>query len=265
MRRWLPLCFLFVLCVLLSGCAAAPNAEGIAAPTAAPVEMPKAADAGPITQTAQKVLAPYTESLERLGWQNPGCISHTIPGSLLLQMAETAQRLNVKPENGRLRFSETQSAVSVYQATGLEVTSGMETQEPGSETPMGEGSISDLSVSGGGHYERRYAYDAAENLTSGTVEIAETLDGESTGRERFSYDVSAEGLRFIDVASEMTVQEDSLVHIGTYLVTVGHIQKEKAEIIEYLTEDEGTVPSLSEDGWFSVPASAVLQARYRTE
>lgn len=265
MRKRIAVYCLLALCLLLCGCSGgtdtAPDAAALP-----PVEMPKPQASGPLEDAAQKVLAPFQGALERLAEQNPLCIAHTIPGGMLYQMAGDAQRLSVQPENGRYRFSDVRSSVSVYQATGLEVTADMAraTRDPMNEAPMGEGSVSDLSVTGGGLYERRYAYDAAQDLTSGMIEIEETLDGESTGRERFRYSVAGGELCFVDAASEMTLQGNDLENAGAYLVTVGRVRKDGAEIIEYLVRDEGAIPTLGEEGWFTVPNGAEVQGHYRT-
>ena len=268
MRKRACVWMLLALCLLMCGCSGKKDtAETTPAPeTPPPVEVPAWTATGPMEETAQRVLTPYHDALERLSRQEPLCIAHTIPGSMLHQLAADGQRMGVLPENGRYRFSAVQSAVSTYQATGLEVTADMVRQspDPENEAPMGEGSVGDLMVTGGGRYERRYEYDAAEALTDGTVEITETLDGERTGWERFQFTMAGDVFCFVDAAAEMTVQGNDLESAGACLVTVGRLEKGKAEIIEYLLPSENGAPSLSDADWFSVPASAEIQGHYKT-
>lgn len=269
MRKRVYVWMLLMLCLLMCGCSGKNDAADAAPATETPppVEVPSWTVTSFMEETAQRVLAPYQDALERLSRQEPLCIAHTIPGSMLYQLAGDAQRTGAQPENGRYRFTAAQSAVSTYQATGLEVTADMALQspDPENEAPMGEGSVGDLLVTGGGRYERQYEYDAAETLTDGTVEITETLDGERTGWERFRFAVTGDAFCFVDAAAEMTVQGNDLESAGACLVTVGRLEKEKAEIIEYLLPSENGVPALSDADWFSVPANAEVQGHYKTK
>lgn len=266
MRKRIVVLMLLALCLPLCGCSGGQDAAAPSTEAPAPVELPSQTASGPLEEAAQRVLTPYTDVLERLSAQNPLCIAHTIPGSMLYRLAGEGQRLGVRAENGRYRFSDVQSAVSTYRATGLEVTADMAKQSPDPEndTPMGEGSVGDLSVSGGGRYERRYEYEAADTLTDGRVEITETLDGERTGWERFQYSETAGTFCFVDAAAEMTVQGNDIENAGACLVTVGRLRRDAAEIIEYLIPDESGIPALTDADWFSVPASAVVQGHYQT-
>lgn len=268
MRKRALVWMLLALCLLLCGCSGNEDTADTtpAAETPPPVEVPSWVASGPLEEAAQRVLSPYNGALERLSRQDPLCIAHTIPGSMLRQLAGDGQRLGIQPENGRYRFSAAQAAVSTYQATGLEVTADMalRSPDPEDETPMGEGGVGDWMVSGGGRYERRYEYDVSEALTDGSVEITETLDGERTGWERFQFAVSADSFCFVDAAAEMTVQGNDLENAGACLVTVGRLGKERAEITEYLLPSDIGVPSLSDADWFAVPAGAEMQGHYIT-
>ena len=161
-----------LLCLLLAGCSQPSGKD-----EATPVSPPQIESAGDVAQKAKNLLAPYQKAVESLSQAAQAGIGYTIPGSMLETMAAQAAETDVNAENGRYRFTYEQSSTAVYRFSGLEVTQEMETAQPDNEAPMGEGSISDLTVTGGGDYRRKYVYDAAEDLTEGRMGVTETLNG----------------------------------------------------------------------------------------
>lgn len=220
------------LCLMLSGCGQAPAKDAAAAPTQ-PGSPPRIESSGEVAQKVKNLLAPYQQAVQRLSQAAQAGIDYTIPGSLMETMAAQAEEKNVRAENGRYRFTYEQSRTAVYRFSGLEVTQEMETPQPDNEVPMGEGSISDLAVTGGGDYRREYVYDVAEDMQDGRMEVTETLNGEVTGHEVFTFCKRADGFYFVDAAPEMSVNVDTLDMTGEWLVTIGRWREDRAETAEY--------------------------------
>ena len=230
-----------LLCLLLAGCGQTPAQEDAALPSS-PVPPPQIESRGEVAQKVKSLLAPYQHAVDRLSQAAQAGIGYTIPGSLMETMAAQAEEKNVRAQFGRYSFSYAQSSTQIYRFSGLEVTQEMETAQPDDELPMGEGSISDLMVTGGGDYHREYAYDVAEDMREGRMEVTETLNGEVTGHEIFTFCKRQDGFYFVDAALEMSVQLDALDMNGERLVTIGRWREDRAETAEYLAPSGEAIP-----------------------
>lgn len=239
--------FIFILlgCLLLSGCGK--EAEQELLPTQAPataVPVMAKANAHPLYETAQNLLAPYQTLLRKADAEAPYSISHTIPEDILTMLADTAEKRQAVPANGRYTFTATEESVHTYQATAMEVESGLSgniaTPDPADETPMDDSKMGDYSVQGGGTFRRTYAWDMKEDLSQGKVEITSLLNGESAGHEIFSFCLRDNGLYFVDAAADLAVNVDALESSGTYLVAVGKMTESRLDVLEY------HIPSLAD-------------------
>lgn len=248
-----------LLCLLLTGCAKTPPSDLSATLLpSTPVSIPQVESTGEIAQKARALLAPYQSAVESLSQSAQAGIAYTIPSSLMETMAAQAEEMGVHAENGRYRFTYEQSSTAVYRFSGLEVTQEMETARPDDEAPMGEGSISDLMVLGGGDYRRVYSYDLDESLQSGRMEITETLNGEETGHEVFAFCVRQDGFVFVDAVPDMSAELDALTLTGGTWITVGRWTADKAETAEYRTVSENGIPAPESLDWDQLTAENAL-------
>lgn len=261
MRSKKSLAWLVGLSLLLTGCAAQPQAAGTPTQTPPVVEAPEIAAQGALADAARRRMAPYEAQLNRIAPQCGNNLTYTIPGDLIAKMAGDAATLGVSPADGRYRFTWTQSGQHAYQATGLEVQEAMDAEgthspsDPAEEAPMDDQKMGDFSAAGGGLFERSYAYDVAEDLSGGAAEIIETLNGETTGHELFSFAVREGALYFVDAAMDLTASLDVLESRGTYLVAVGILRENQADIVEYHVTDEGVIPDAATLDWAQLIAS----------
>lgn len=233
------LALLAVLCCILNGCEKKQeNAVNTPPPDEIAVSGEKTENLSVPEEKIHSLMKPYQEAADRLSQASPAGGAYTIPGSMLETMAGHIADTGAQPENGRYQFTFEQTNDARYQFSGLEITRDMalETTAPDDETPMGEGSISDLSVQGGGVYRRLYAYDADADLTRGRMEITEELNGEKTGHEVFTFCFRPDGFFFTDAMPEMKAELDALSVTGNYLITVGRWTMERAETAEYLSD-----------------------------
>lgn len=238
---------LLAACLLLAGCGGEKAATGGASP--AGTEQPMAeGGAASLTQRAEALLAPYEQALFLLAQQDTKSLAYTIPGDMLRKLAQDAEAEQAAPQNGRYQFTHREESTNVYEATGLEVKEALEaeqagaTPEPAEDAPMSDDAAGDFSVSGGGVYERSYAYQAAEELTDGTVEITATLNGESAGYELFTFALRDGALYFSDAVQDMEAALDELESTGAYLVTLGKWENGRIEMVEYKVSGRDDIP-----------------------
>lgn len=243
------------LSLLLSGCGAAPEGtDASPSPTPIVVEVEKVDAQGPVAEGAKKLLSPYDAILELAAQKAGGLISYTIPGDLLSKMARDAQELGIQAENGRYQFVWRQSSMQVYEATGLEAKETLDAEPTDADAadtdaPMADAELGDLEVTGGGAYERSYAYDVAADFSGGQIEVTERLNGETTGHELFTFSQRGDGLYFVDAALDLTANLDTLESLGVYLVAAGRIRNSQADFIEYQVSSLGDVPSAAGVDW----------------
>ncbi len=251
------------LCMLAAGCGQ--NAAPDATATPPVIQAPQIEAQGALAQRAQAVLRDYNSVLEKAAESRPANLAYTIPGEMLDRFVGDAEAAGAQPENGRYRFIRRETGRHVYQAEGLEVVERLaqETQAPGQaadDTPMGE-MAGDLVAAGGGAFEREYAYDLAQDLTGGTVEITQRLNGETTGFESYSFAVRDGCLYFVDAAMDLIADLDGVSSAGTYLVAAGKIQKNSADMIEYHVGALRDVPNAAAVDWETLLASVRPESR----
>lgn len=243
------------IALLLSGCGAAPaGTDATPSPTPVVVEVEQVEAQGPVADGARKLLSPYERVLEQAAQEAGGLISYTIPGDLLSKMAQDAEEMGVQAANGRYQFTWRQSGTYVYEATGLEAKEALAAEETDAartdtDAPMADEELGDLNVTGGGLYERSYAYDVAEDFSGGQIEVTERLNGEVTGHELFTFSLRSDGLYFVDAALELTANLDTLESLGVYLVAAGRLQRNRVDIIEYQAGSLSDVPSAAAMNW----------------
>jgi len=239
MKKKIGYVYLAIIALVLSGCSA-PSSEETPVPSPTPqiVAAPEVHAQGALADAARALLEPYESYLDQIAEKCKNNLSYTIPGDIIAKMALDAQEMNVIPINGRYQFTWRQSGNHSYMLTGLSVQEELAaaaTQAPviPSEDydPMEDQAMGDFIGAGGGDFDRIYAYDAAEDLSSGAVEITNTLNGEITGHEVFSFFRQENTLYFSYGALELTADLDALASDGSYLVTIGKFGKNNVEPI----------------------------------
>ncbi len=233
------LILLLVLCATaLCGCASsAPAPE--ATETLPPLDVPQVEAQGAAARAARAMLAPYDDQLQKIADAGTGNISYTIPGSLLDKMTADAETMNVSPEGGCYRFTWRQSGDYTYSVSAQDVQAALASEEaeasptPESDTPRSDSYLGDDTTLGGGSIDRAYVYDTAADFSEGRIEITETLNGETTGNEIFTFVKRGDVLYFTDAAPLLTADLDALEISDEFLVVIGRFEKNRVEIIEY--------------------------------
>lgn len=252
-KKWL-LC-LMALALLLGGCAEKKEKNAAETPQPILVEAPEIEAEGKLAEAARRRMEIYERQLNKIALQYPANLSYTIPGDLIAKMASDAQEMGVAPENGRYQFTWRQSSRHTYQISGWDVAKEMEESalemgggETAQDLPDNQ-KMGDFSAAGGGEYDRTYAYDVAEDLSQGNMEITDLLNGERTGHELFSFYVQGNIMYFVDAALELTADLDVLLSDGSYLVAIGKLETDRVEIMEYMVSDESEIPSAVSMDW----------------
>lgn len=253
MKKAMGYVILMILALILAGCSASPDtAAPLPSPTPQIVPPPVVQAQGAFADAARALLDPYQHYLDQIAEQCKNNLSYTIPGDIISKMARDAQEMNVIAANGRYQFTWRQSGRHSYMLTGLSVQeelSASATQAPAilSEdyNPMEDQAMGDFVAAGGGNFDRSYAYDVAEDLSSGSAEITNTLNDEITGHEFFSFCRLGDSLYFSYGALELTANLDELTSDGSYLVTIGKFEKNSVETADYLVYSRSDIPNAS--------------------
>lgn len=252
-KRWIY--GLLVLGLLfLSGCAA-PAPEESATPAPEIVEVPEIEARGKLADLARKRMAVYEDQLSLIAGHYSGNFTYAIPGDIFAKMAKDAEETGAAEENGRYRFIWRQSGNYSYQSSGLKVMEGMEAEATPpppdgiADAVMDNQKMGDFSASGGGAFDRSYAYDLAADLSQGRVEITDTLNGERTGHEIFSFIALGDTLYFVDAALDLVADLDELSSDGSYLIAVGKMERNSVEILEYTVSGEKEIPDAATLSW----------------
>ena len=230
---------LLALCAaLLCGCASsAPAPE--ATQTPAPIEVPQVEAQGAAARAARAVLAPYDDQLQKIADAATGNISYTIPGSLLDKMTADAEAMSISPDGGRYQFTWRQAGDYSYSVSALDVQTALASENaeaaptPENDTPRSDSYLGDDTTQGGGSIDRAYVYDTAADFSQGRIEITETLNGETTGNETFTFVKRGDTLYFADAAPLLTADLDELEISNEFLIVIGKYEKNRVEIIEY--------------------------------
>ena len=238
---------LLVILLVLGGCAAREAEDGPApsSPPASPA--PTDAPSGAAADAVNALLSPYRAEMERVAPQSGGHAAYAIPEQVLGQMSRDAQAVGAEEKNGRWQFSIEETGEHIYQSSAMDLYESdpsllSATPEPGDETPQDRQLMGDYETSGGGAFGRVRSYDAAADLSSGQAEFTDTLNGETTGHERFSFALRDGKLYFVDAAMDLTADLDTLENLGKYLVAAGYLSKDGLDVIEYETTDVSALP-----------------------
>ncbi len=255
---------LTALALLLGGCGEKQETQSVPTPEPAQ-ETPVRQAEGPAAEAVSALMAPFEKELALIAGQGA---AFTIPGDILRQMALDAQEMNAKAENGRYLFTRRQSGDYSYETTAEEAMNALtaenpdETPDPADETPMDSQLNGDYAVSGGGLFERSRAYDMAEDLSSGTAEITDSLNGGVTGHELFSFALRDGMLYFADAALDMAAHLDSLEIREGYLAAAGVLREDGADVIEYRIDDLSQLPDPAAMDWDQLASSAAVISRF---
>lgn len=239
--------FLIIAALLCAGCAGQKE-DAPSAPAAPPATaLPTAAPSGPAAEAVERLLAPFRAEVNRVSSQtgeyNPGAI----PEEILTQMGRDAAAAEAQPQEGRFRFSVQQSGNYAYQATAMDLYENdpsvlSATPDPGDDTPQDRQLMGDYEKDGGGLFGRVRAYDVAQDMTSGAAEWTDTLNGETTGHELFSFALREGRLYFVDAAMDLTAGLDGLENQGRYLVAAGYLAENGLDVIEYEVTGTDVLP-----------------------
>ena len=255
---------LLLSALLLSGCGAKKEAESAPASTSAADSQPTARPQGQLAETARTILAVYEQELGFVASQSPYNLTYTIPGDILNQMALDAQETGAVPADGRYVFTRRESGRFTYESTSEEALNEWTDEEaatpdPAEEAPMDSQLNGDYAVSGGGLFDRVRSYDAAEDLTSGVVEITDSLNGAVTGSERFSFALRGQELYFTDATLDQTSDMDGVQMQEGYLAAVGVLRPDGLDIVEYRISDLALLPDPATLNWASFSVSVTPQ------
>ena len=268
MKTWCVLAMLILTALLLSGCGASTAPDDEAVPTApAATPLPTAAVKGEVADQVRALLSPYEGALAQAAAQYPDSIAYTIPGDVLMQMAQDAVDLSVKASGGRYAFSWHSQVESTYVATMDDAQQEMDlllpdvTPDPANDSPIDKEQFGDYAVAGGGLFDRTRAYDMAENLQSGSADFSEFLNNEQTGHELFSFALRGNELYFVDATLDVAADLDELVIRDGYLVTVGVLRATGLDILEYHVDGQGAIPDPASLSLNQLLSSVTLENR----
>ncbi len=259
---------LLIAALLLGGCGAPQKDESDGGTTEpAPESTPLVP--GALAERVEALLAPYGNEVALVSEKYPESLACFIPGDLLRQMAQDAWDAGAEETEGKWRFVWRQYGRYVYESTAEEAMALLAPEEndplltpdPADETPMDSQLNGDYAVSGGGLFERARAYDAEGDLSRGSAECTDTLNGQETGREVFRFCVRQGALVFADAVMEMDTTLDGLAIRPGYWATVGMLRSDGLEIVEYRLEDLDALPDPDTLDWDRFLASVTPQAR----
>lgn len=234
------LVLLLIAVLALSGCG---EQKGGASPTAGPESGREQAASvlgqaqGALGDAVRALMEPYADTLSQAAKKSGESLAYTIPGDMLNQMALDAEAEDIKPQEGRWRFTRRDSGAYSYEATAWDAMDEYAqgegvTPNPADETPLDSQLNGDYAVSGGGLFDRTRTYDAAEDLSGGTAILTDSLNGQATGYELFRFCVRNGELIFADAALDATMQDGTAAG-NSYLAAVGSLRADGLEIVEY--------------------------------
>ena len=235
-KRWLPL---LAALLLLTGCAGEKEQTVQPEQTREAAAQPQAE--GPLGSAVRTMMSAYGQELEQVSLRSGSNMTYTIPGDMLNQLARDAEETGAAPQQGRYRFVWRQSGNYTYEATADD-HAPLTSPDPRDEAPMDSQLNGDYAVSGGGFFDRVRAYDVAEDLSGGSIEIVDTLDGSTTGHEAFSFAMQGKNLVFVDAVLDLSSDEDGLTIRQGYLAAAGVIRPDGLDIMEYAIDDLSQLP-----------------------
>ncbi len=254
-RKGLLILLLAAAALALSGCG---GQKEDAQPTAGPQSAQEQATdgpsraRGPLADGVRALMEPYAETLAQAAEKNGG-LAYTIPGDILNQMALDAEAAGAQAREGRWRFSWREAGDYSYEATAWDAMDqyGQDgaTPDPADETPLDSQLTGDYAVTGGGLFDRERTYDVWEDLSGGTAEFTDTLNGRTTGHELFRYCVRSGELIFADAALDAAVEAGGAFAQGSYLAAVGVLRTDGMEWAEYPISDPTQLPDPGTLDW----------------
>ena len=264
---------LLIAVLALSGCGgqkedASPTAEPDAGQEISASVLDQAQ--GKLGDSVRALMAPYAEILAQ-AVEKSGSLSYTIPGDILNQMALDAEAASAEAREGRWRFTWREAGDYSYESTAWDAMDqyapGGVTPDPADETPLDSQLNGDYAVTGGGLFDRERTYDAAEDLSGGTASFTDTLNGQTTGYERFIFCVRNGALFFADAALDAAVQTDETPAVDSYLAAVGVLRTDGLEIVEYRLKDPDQLPDPASLDWsrFLLSVTPVSQISIQAE
>lgn len=262
MKRLWVILVLICTALFLAGCGAPQEEETAAVDTPAPTEASVRAQ-GAVDRAVESVLSPFEGEVSRVTPQLDDAMAVTLPGDMLCQMAEDAWQSGAAAVDGRYHFTWSRSGEHTYVAANEETRpeDWVTTPDPNVEAPMGDAELDAAEVSGGGLYHRVRVYDAAADLSAGTAEITDTLNGESSGYEYFAFALRDNCLYYVDAVRDLTVNLDTLEFQQNYAVTAGVLRGDGLDVIQYSAADLGSLPDPATVDWNALTSSVAPVAR----
>ena len=262
MRRLWVILVLIGAALVLTGCGAPREEEAVAADTPAPTAAPSRAQ-GPMDRAVDSVLSPFEREVSQVTPQLDDAMAVTLPGDMLRQMAEDAWQSGAAAVDGRYHFTWRQSGEHTYVAVNEDTRpeDWSTTPDPDVEAPMGDAEMDAAEVSGGGMFHRLRVYDAAEDLSFGTAEITDTLNGEPSGYEFFSFALRDGCLYYVDAVRDLTVNLDTLEFQQNYAVTAGVLRRDGLDVISFTLADLTELPDPATMDWNALVSSVTPVSR----
>ena len=253
-KRKSALILLLAAALALSGCGGGDEKPSAPDQTGEQTPNETARPQGKLAESVRARLDPYAEILAQAARKGGDSLAYTIPGDLLNQMALDAEATGTEAREGRWRFTLRQAGDYTYEATSWDALdqygqgAGV-TPDPADETPLDSQLTGDYAVTGGGLFSRERAYDAAEDLSGGTADFTDTLNGRTTGHEIFRFCVRGSELFFADAALDASVQADGTPAADSYLAAVGVLRPDGLEVVEYTLTGMDQLPDPASLNW----------------
>lgn len=257
MREKKAVWLLLLMIVLLGGCGKQEEASVAPSPTPAHPEAPVIQGEGSLADEARAVMETYADELKTVAARSLENLTYAIPGSAINQFIQDVAASGTEPKDGYYRFSWTQGGDYSYEATvddAPEIESV--TPDPRDETPMDSQLNGDYAVSGGGVFARTRSYEIAETVTHGKMEISDSLNGQITGHEFFSFSVRDGELYFVDATLNITINLDGENKQEGFLTAVGVLRSDSLEILECAYDSPDQFPDPAKVNWAQFVSSA---------
>lgn len=259
-RKVLAALALTLAALTLGGCGEKAS-EPSPSPTAQTEAAPTAAPKGALAEKVNGLMAAYRDELNLVAQQGPRLLAYAIPEEIFQQMALDAQASGAEAAEGRWRFSRQEGGQYAYETDAQEALdqlaggAAQATPDPADEAPMDNQLNGDYAVTGGGLFSHTRTYDVSEDLSAGSAEFTDTLNGEITGREVFRFCVRSGELYFADAALDLAADKDSLNIREGYLASVGVLRSDGLEAVEYRLKDLEELPDPAALNWNSFLSS----------
>ena len=253
-----------MLCLplMLAGCGKNETADVSPSPTPEHLEAPVIQGEGKLAETAKAVMAPYANELSAVAARSLENLTYSIPGHVINQFIKDVQDSGTEPSDGYYRFSWSQSGNYFYETTVDDAPEiDAVTPDPRDEAPMDNQLNGDYAVSGGGRFERVRSYEFAETVTRGRMEISDSLNGETTGHEFFSFSVRDGNFYFVDATLNITIDETGLDEQKGFITAVGVLRPDGLDILECAHASPDQFPDPAKVNWADYTASQTPLSR----